>query len=259
MYESEETVDRYDTTNDKLSTFNSPIEVEFLDMIDALGIRSVLDIGCGAGAFFHLLRASGFTGRYLGVDLSASQIARARSRFGDHFERRDVSTMSEMEFAQFDSVHAYSVFSFMSAEKQVETLARIMRSGARLLTETGITLPDVQYAPRSFFRHFGGSDGNGRARMTAVSFPYRAELEAVLIGHHATYIERSISNTRALNGSRRDGAAFADKAMIKRKRQRFERVVPYQKVVKLLMARITPDVWTPRRHYDVAEISRLMR
>lgn len=241
MYDDEATVDRYDRER----ADNRPpaaTDLEFLDMVAKLNVRSVLDLGCGAGAFYEMLRDSHPNVSYFGYDLSAAQVARAVQKFGYRFAARDISAISSEEFGKYDAVHSNSVFSFMSPKKQITTLRRILRSGTKLLLETGCTMPDVRYVPRSWFRHYGQTAPDGRALMTAVSFPYRSEIKRAVwwSGHRVTFTERAISGTRAINGSEQDGSALADKSDIKRKHREFERRRPHNDRPLLLMARIAP-------------------
>ena len=118
MYDEESVVDLYDTASllagRPFSPFRASSDLEFLDMVQAptLEIRSVLDLGCGAGAFYHALSSVKPDLRYYGYDLSSSQIRRAKLRFGDRFAVRDISTLSTEEFAKYDAIHVNSVFSF---------------------------------------------------------------------------------------------------------------------------------------------------
>lgn len=233
MYDQDDTVDLYDTAALKsgtaLSTFRSPSDLEFLDMVSALGIRSVLDIGCGAGAFYHALSSVKPDIDYFGYDLSSAQIERAKARFGPRFAVRDIASIPQSEFAKYDAVHVYSVFSFMPVCDQLETIGRIVRSGAKLLAETGTTSPDVRYVPRSSFKNFGKAEVNGRARLTVVSFPFRRDLEKVIAGtdHAVTFMEKPYARSRLLNGSDRSGGALIEKAALTRRNEAFEKKHPF--------------------------------
>lgn len=260
MYDREEKVDAYDTASgEKLSTFNSVIELEFLDMIDAFDIKSVLDVGCGAGAFYHLLSSAKPGVKYF---VSHAQIARANARFGDLFGVRDISTISGAEFSCYDAIHVYSVFSFMSVPNQIAVLRRMLTSGAKCLLDTGCTLPDIHYAPRSCFKDFSKTtDVDGKSLMTTISFPFRSELERVVrgTGHAIAFRETAYGATRAINNSDRAGGALADKKAIKRKRPECSvAIFPEQRGLKLLMARIAPHGWKPQRAYSLDEISAII-
>lgn len=55
-------------------------ELRFAQLCRLLdGGGSVIDFGCGYGGFLHHVRRNGFTGAYLGIDLSADMIAAAQS------------------------------------------------------------------------------------------------------------------------------------------------------------------------------------
>lgn len=259
MYDSEAKVDRYDTSNTsrRLSTFNSPVEIEFLDMIGALGLSSVLDLGCGAGAFYHLVNSVHPETQYFGYDLSEAQIARAKQRFGERFEVRDISTIKQSEFAQYEAIHAYSVFSFMSVSDQLETIRRMLNSGANVLIETGVTMPDVRFAPKSCLKDFSGVQEDGRTLFTAVTFPFKAEIQALVekTDHIVTFTETDYGSTCALNNSNNSGGAVAQKSTLKRKNRRFEMFCPTPNRWKLLKALIAPASWGAQRTRDYSAIS----
>ena len=260
MYDAAETVDRYDTatTSRKLSTFRSPVELEFLDMVEALDIKSVFDIGCGAGAFYHLLSSVSPNMVYQGIDLSTAQIERARLRFGNMFEVRDVRIVSEEEFSKYDAVHAYSVFTFLSSDEQLSVLRRIVRSGARLLTEFGVTEMDNRFAPRSCFKNFGNRRLDGQELMTTISFPLRADLEKAVASssHTVSYRETTYGGTRAINRNLNlSGGVLANKAQIKRKRGSLEKWMPFQKQLRLKFAKISPTEWREHRPEEYDRLS----
>lgn len=74
-----------------------------------LGSASVLDVGCGTGRLFELLRAQGYRGDYLGIDLAPSAIKLARQRFPDaRFEVRDV--LAESLPQRFDYAMLSGIF-----------------------------------------------------------------------------------------------------------------------------------------------------
>jgi len=262
MYDQDDVVDKYDVSALKngaqINTFRAPYNLEFIDMVGTLGIRSVLDIGCGAGSFYHAL-SSAYPGiDYLGFDLASAQIARATSRFGERFAVRDAASISEQEFARFDAVHAHSVFSFMPVSDQLETIGRILRSGAMLLLETGATLPDIRYVPRSSFKNFLKLEIDGQALLTAVSFPFRSELEAVAMGndHQLSHTERPYGGSRLLNGSSRAGGALVKKSELARRHRRFERICQYADESRLIWARIAPKAWDLQKRLDYAALSK---
>jgi SAM-dependent methyltransferase len=261
MYDLEAIVDAYDPESDrKLSTLNSLIELEFLDLIERQNIKTVIDIGCGAGAFYHLLRSASPETKYFGYDLSRVQIARARGRFGDMFKAKDASEIEQAEFAKYDAIHAYSVFSFMSVAKQLTTIRRMLRSGAKVLIETGVTLPDIRYMPPSCFKDFAKVEQDGKRLMTTVSFPFKRDLDMIVkgTGHKVTYTERDYMTTKAMNASGKAGGALASKPKASDYQKSFEKKVPFQTKSKILWAKISPQDWTPSREYEISEIDAIL-
>lgn len=71
----------------------------------------VLDVGCGQGDLLPWLRARGFAGTYLGVDITPSMVATARQRFPDaRFERVDLLAEDTPAPGRFDVVLASGIF-----------------------------------------------------------------------------------------------------------------------------------------------------
>jgi SAM-dependent methyltransferase len=60
---------------------------QFLRLIEAEPEASVLDLGCGYGAFLDFLRAHGHRGVYVGWDVAPEMIAAARAQHGDGSDR----------------------------------------------------------------------------------------------------------------------------------------------------------------------------
>ena len=54
-----------------------------LDLATAASAATIVDVGCGNGAYLALLARRGFAGRVLGIDLSAGMLAVARERLGE--------------------------------------------------------------------------------------------------------------------------------------------------------------------------------
>ena len=80
----------------------------YLPLVMAAG--SVLDVGCGTGALLHAARASGHTGRLVGVDPAAAMLDVARARTDVEWVHGTVADTS----GPFDLVimtgHAFQVF-----------------------------------------------------------------------------------------------------------------------------------------------------
>lgn len=63
------------------SRFNQWLRFDVFNyLVDFTGL-SVLDVGCGDGAFFHYLTDQGIDGCYKGVDISKHMIQRAHARY----------------------------------------------------------------------------------------------------------------------------------------------------------------------------------
>lgn len=69
---------------------------------------SVADVGCGYGGYLSYLRRQGFSGPYLGIDVSAPMIASAEARFQDDGQAR--FTVSDSLAGRYDYVIASGIF-----------------------------------------------------------------------------------------------------------------------------------------------------
>ena len=112
------------------------------------GARSVLDCGCGTGAFLPFLRRNGFDGRLFGLDISPEAIGEGRSM---GFETRDVTlfigdvlhlgdALSDMGLADID------VFSFMFVlhEFEREPIGTILTSIRESCPKAGVLLTELE-------------------------------------------------------------------------------------------------------------------
>ncbi len=77
----------------------------FLDKLEALGVREVLDIGCGSGAFMELAKKRGFAIK--GIDISCVMVERARAKGleADCIDVCDVKEHFEAAVAVFDVIN----------------------------------------------------------------------------------------------------------------------------------------------------------
>lgn len=126
---------------------------EYLAWLAARSGRArILDVGCGAGAFYGLLeRWSRESGNampgYLGIDYSRTQILRARRAYPEAHFRWGSLVALEAWPGQFDLCVATSVLNFVAPEGQLEGLERMLTAAdGRLFTIVHTARAD-RYAP----------------------------------------------------------------------------------------------------------------
>jgi SAM-dependent methyltransferase len=61
---------------------------QFLRLLTGHADASVIDLGCGFGDFLRFLRAAGHHGRFIGYDVAASMIEKARELHGEDGDRQ---------------------------------------------------------------------------------------------------------------------------------------------------------------------------
>lgn len=105
---------------------------QVVETLSAVGeqARSVLDYGCGVGAWLGVLARAFPEARLHGVDISGVAIGKARQRYPDHhLESFDGSVMPFTD-GQFDLVFSYHVLEHVdSIEKSIADIARVIRHG----------------------------------------------------------------------------------------------------------------------------------
>jgi len=135
---------------------------ELFAYLAARGFRdSVLDVGCGAGATYGLLRklcarAGRAVPRYTGLDFSRSHIFRARSNYpAAHFVWGSAAAMTWPSGA-FDVAVANSVLNFIPPDAQRSALQRLLDAAhGRVLTALFAHDADVlPRGPSSFAQKF---------------------------------------------------------------------------------------------------------
>jgi cyclopropane fatty-acyl-phospholipid synthase-like methyltransferase len=134
----------YDAIADRFGTWRlgiagSPDEEWLRELLERLPAEAdILELGCGQGATARRLVDAGR--RYVGVDLSAEQLRRARSRVPEaEFRQADLVEL-EVEADRFDAVVSLYVFNHLPRSDLPELLPRIanwLRPGGCLLATFG--------------------------------------------------------------------------------------------------------------------------
>jgi SAM-dependent methyltransferase len=115
------------------------------DRLKRANVKSVLDIGCGAGQFASLLRDSGIP-KYCGIDLSQNAIDVARTICGEYkFVATSAFDTDLLETFDYDAVISLEFLEHVN--KDIAVLSRI-RQGKRFYG----SVPNFPY--ESHVRHF---------------------------------------------------------------------------------------------------------
>lgn len=119
----------------------SDLQRRRLAVLEAIALRPaerVLEVGCGGGALLAAYAAAvGPTGRVLGVDISADQIAAAREACaGNAVVEAEIADINGLPYApgSFDAVVAIQVIDYLAdPQHALSELRRVSAAGARLV------------------------------------------------------------------------------------------------------------------------------
>lgn len=124
MYQCED-AEGYDSWFQENMT-NLPKQLS-LAILEGYNFDRVLDIGCGKGAFTHLLKKA--NNYVLGIDISETAISKARTKYPKvEFRSMDASQLSSLAGERFDLVVAKEVLSYLSDWRAVaQTISTMTR------------------------------------------------------------------------------------------------------------------------------------
>jgi SAM-dependent methyltransferase len=95
----------------------------------------ILDVGTGLGYLAFALARAGF--RATGLDLSEEAVARARSRFGDHYAAGDLFEWKRSRRESFDAVVMLELIEHVEKPREwIEAALELIRPGGALLLST---------------------------------------------------------------------------------------------------------------------------
>jgi ubiquinone/menaquinone biosynthesis C-methylase UbiE len=161
--------------------------------------ETVLDLGCGPGAYFRFLRAAvGESGLVVGVDNSAGMLAKARARIAREgwdnviVEAADATT-AELGVERYDVVIAQYSFSAMpDIGAAVRQAHDALRPGGRLFVADVRLVPGGRTAPlvrllRAIYRRLAGATGED-------VLPYLVETfgSVTHVGRDGTPVENAV-------------------------------------------------------------------
>ena len=108
-------------------------------LLDPLGLTesdSVLDCGCGAGAFLSVINRIYGVVNLCGIDYSTSLLNNARSHLDGEFFCGDITSMSWLKDDSFDNAVCFSVFHYLDDADavllSVKEMIRVVRPGGKV-------------------------------------------------------------------------------------------------------------------------------
>jgi SAM-dependent methyltransferase len=123
---------------------------------DVSAIRRVLDVGCGPGTNAREFGQA----EYLGIDLDASYVARARARFGDKFRQGDAAHLAVADFGPVDCLFVNSLTHHLDDAALAGLLSRV----ELVLPEGHLHLIDLHLPPSGIARRLALADRGRHAR-----------------------------------------------------------------------------------------------
>jgi predicted TPR repeat methyltransferase len=116
-------------------SYQAPARVATTVLTRLPDAESVLDVGCGTGLVGRELRARGYAGRLVGLDLSQASLDVARERGGyDSLERADLQQPLALDDDGFDAVMCVGVMTYLpDVESAWREFARLARPGGLVI------------------------------------------------------------------------------------------------------------------------------
>ncbi len=150
-----EVADRYDEwangyDDDLVSwSYQAPTVVAETVVSRKHGAGSVLDVGCGTGLVGRALRAQGFAGQILGLDISHAslEIARQSGAYGS-VEHADLQQRLPLQDDSVDALVCVGVMTYLPEVEMVwRDFARVVRAGGLVVVTQREDLWDARRCP----------------------------------------------------------------------------------------------------------------
>ncbi|WP_017584095.1 class I SAM-dependent methyltransferase [Nocardiopsis valliformis] len=120
-------------THRRYSEHPDDVEADTADHLDLPEGASLLDVGCGTGTFFDLLRERGNKGRFVGLDSSAAALERISERGQAGPVLADAMHLPFPD-ASFDAVTArHMLYHVPDPDRALREARRVTRPGGRVL------------------------------------------------------------------------------------------------------------------------------
>jgi trans-aconitate 2-methyltransferase len=127
------------STYDRVSDIQAEWSREVIDRLELRGDETVLDAGCGSGRVTRLLLERLPEGRVIGVDASASMIAKAREELPGDRTEFIVSDLLDLELTEaVDAIFSNATLHWILDHRRLfERLHAALRPGGRLEAQCG--------------------------------------------------------------------------------------------------------------------------
>jgi trans-aconitate methyltransferase len=104
--------------------------IDFINLIKMYNPKSMLDVGCGCGAYYELCKKEFLNVEYIGIDYSEQAINLARKTWNaDVFFQKDYRSLTRDYLSKFDLVHLGGLLDVLSNGD--EALEFILNNGPK--------------------------------------------------------------------------------------------------------------------------------
>lgn len=121
---------RFSSPEEQIATYHR------LCLLPNLGKSSLLDVGCGQGDLYGMLKEAGYQGEYTGIDITPAMIEMAKNKYpSGNFAVADIFNLPRDFKKDFDYVIAAGCFNVKFSEEQKTLVPKAMKVMYELCTK----------------------------------------------------------------------------------------------------------------------------